>query len=242
MTFASHVVNASTKSVGSLVTQAHLSIVLVSGGVQFILRVVFHAWYVFFLRAPDHLSYRPHTLFSVVRVRAVLLRFFWQLLVEFLLSRQLDEAAACVKELDCRLFHHEIVKRAVKVTTNGGVKLSCASKKYFPLYSTIRCVEPNVGEREREATLRVISNSSGSSVDDVALGASCAAASTEPPHDIFMCICVYMVCRGMCGYDRRLWTRQTTTARPCPHCSPTSTPTKWSAKDRARRDSTGCTR
>eukprot|EP00904_Undaria_pinnatifida_P000488 jgi/Undpi1/1043/HiC_scaffold_10.g04506.m1 len=37
-----------------------------------------------------------------------------QLLVEFLLSRQLDEAAACVKELDCSLFHHEIVKRAVK--------------------------------------------------------------------------------------------------------------------------------
>ncbi|CAN0381768.1 unnamed protein product [Ectocarpus sp. 12 AP-2014] len=37
-----------------------------------------------------------------------------QLLVEYLLSRQQDEAAACVKELDCRLFHHEIVKRAVK--------------------------------------------------------------------------------------------------------------------------------
>ncbi|CAM9204107.1 unnamed protein product, partial [Sphacelaria rigidula] len=37
-----------------------------------------------------------------------------QLLVEYLLSRQLDEAAACVKELDCNLFHHEIVKRAVK--------------------------------------------------------------------------------------------------------------------------------
>lgn len=40
---------------------------------------------------------------------------FWQLLVEYLLSRQQDEAAACVKELDCNLFHHEIVKRAVKV-------------------------------------------------------------------------------------------------------------------------------
>lgn len=38
-----------------------------------------------------------------------------QLLVEYLLSRQQDEAAACVKELDCSLFHHEIVKRAVKV-------------------------------------------------------------------------------------------------------------------------------
>ncbi|CAM9421474.1 unnamed protein product [Ectocarpus sp. 6 AP-2014] len=37
-----------------------------------------------------------------------------QLLVEYLLSRQQDEAAACVKELDCSLFHHEIVKRAVK--------------------------------------------------------------------------------------------------------------------------------
>lgn len=40
---------------------------------------------------------------------------FQQLLVEYLLSRQQDEAAACVKELDCSLFHHEIVKRAVKV-------------------------------------------------------------------------------------------------------------------------------
>lgn len=40
---------------------------------------------------------------------------FFQLLVEYLLSRQLDEAAACVKELDCKLFHNEIVKRAVKV-------------------------------------------------------------------------------------------------------------------------------
>lgn len=35
--------------------------------------------------------------------------------MEYLLSRQQDEAAACVKELDCSLFHHEIVKRAVKV-------------------------------------------------------------------------------------------------------------------------------
>ncbi|CAM9896305.1 unnamed protein product [Discosporangium mesarthrocarpum] len=38
-----------------------------------------------------------------------------QLLVEYLQSKQLDEAATCVKELDCAHFHHEIVKRAVKV-------------------------------------------------------------------------------------------------------------------------------
>jgi programmed cell death protein 4 len=37
-----------------------------------------------------------------------------QLLVEYLLSRQLDEAAQCVKELNCPHFHHEIVKRAVQ--------------------------------------------------------------------------------------------------------------------------------
>ncbi|CAM9227575.1 unnamed protein product [Choristocarpus tenellus] len=37
-----------------------------------------------------------------------------QLLVEYLQSKQLDEAATCVKELDCSHFHHEIVKRAVK--------------------------------------------------------------------------------------------------------------------------------
>lgn len=42
-----------------------------------------------------------------------------QLLVEYLLSRQLDEAAACVKELDCKLFHHEIIKRGVKVKETG---------------------------------------------------------------------------------------------------------------------------
>ncbi|CAM9340282.1 unnamed protein product [Ascophyllum nodosum] len=42
-----------------------------------------------------------------------------QLLVEYLLSRQLDEAAACVKELDCNLFHHEIVKRGVKTALDG---------------------------------------------------------------------------------------------------------------------------
>lgn len=44
--------------------------------------------------------------------------------MEYLLSRQQDEAAACVKELDCSLFHHEIVKRAVKVhyTRASGTK------------------------------------------------------------------------------------------------------------------------
>lgn len=36
-----------------------------------------------------------------------------QLLREFLLSRELDEAARCVKELDAPQFHHELVKRGV---------------------------------------------------------------------------------------------------------------------------------
>ncbi|CAM9519282.1 unnamed protein product [Chrysoparadoxa australica] len=38
-----------------------------------------------------------------------------QLLDEFLLSRQLDEATQCVRELNCPHFHHEIVKRAVRL-------------------------------------------------------------------------------------------------------------------------------
>lgn len=37
-----------------------------------------------------------------------------QLLDEYLLSRQLDEAAQCIKELNCQHFHHEVVKRAVQ--------------------------------------------------------------------------------------------------------------------------------
>ena len=37
-----------------------------------------------------------------------------QLLEEYLMSRELDEAARCVKELNCRHFHHELVKRGVK--------------------------------------------------------------------------------------------------------------------------------
>jgi programmed cell death protein 4 len=36
-----------------------------------------------------------------------------QLLQEYLLSRELDEAARCVKELECSYFHHELVKRGV---------------------------------------------------------------------------------------------------------------------------------
>jgi programmed cell death protein 4 len=38
-----------------------------------------------------------------------------QLLKEYLLSRELDEAALCVKELNAPHFHHELVKRAVKI-------------------------------------------------------------------------------------------------------------------------------
>jgi len=38
-----------------------------------------------------------------------------QLLQEFLLSRELDEAARCVKELGCGHYMHELVKRGVKL-------------------------------------------------------------------------------------------------------------------------------
>ena len=55
-----------------------------------------------------------------------------QLLQEYLLSRELDEAARCVKALEAPHFHHELVKRGVKIameldgshanggSTNGG--------------------------------------------------------------------------------------------------------------------------
>ena len=36
-----------------------------------------------------------------------------QLLLEYLASRELDEAARCVKELDAKHFHHELIKRGV---------------------------------------------------------------------------------------------------------------------------------
>lgn len=39
-----------------------------------------------------------------------------QLLKEYLLSRELDEAARCVKELEAPHFHHELVKRGVTVS------------------------------------------------------------------------------------------------------------------------------
>jgi len=42
-----------------------------------------------------------------------------QLLQEYLLSRELDEAARCVKELEAPHFHHELVKRGVKIAMEG---------------------------------------------------------------------------------------------------------------------------
>jgi programmed cell death protein 4 len=39
-----------------------------------------------------------------------------QLLQEYLMSRELDEAARCVKELNCRHFHHELLKRGAKAS------------------------------------------------------------------------------------------------------------------------------
>ena len=42
-----------------------------------------------------------------------------QLLLEYLQSRELDEAARCVKELEAPHFHHELVKRGGKVAMEG---------------------------------------------------------------------------------------------------------------------------
>lgn len=67
----------------------------------------------------------PSKLFSCISLCCGVVQ---QLLVEYLLSRQQDEAAACVKELDCSLFHHEIVKRAVKVHLSC-LKVVCRDRK-----------------------------------------------------------------------------------------------------------------
>lgn len=66
------------------------------------------------------------------RISYPIVSFAPQLLVEYLLSRQLDEAAACVKELDCSLFHNEIVKRAVKVRRRAFGVLLGGSRRSVP--------------------------------------------------------------------------------------------------------------
>jgi programmed cell death protein 4 len=49
-----------------------------------------------------------------------------QLLQEYLLSRELDEAARCVKELDAAHYMHELVKRGVKIAMEEDGKSSSA--------------------------------------------------------------------------------------------------------------------
>ena len=39
-----------------------------------------------------------------------------QLVEEYLLSRKLDEAARCVREMNASNFHHGLVKRGVKIS------------------------------------------------------------------------------------------------------------------------------
>lgn len=51
------------------------------------------------------------------------------LLKEFLLSRELDEACRCVKELKCDLFLHELVKRGVRCAMEGGEEVSGGSEE-----------------------------------------------------------------------------------------------------------------
>jgi len=43
-----------------------------------------------------------------------------QLLKEYLLSRELDEAACCVQEINEPLFHHELVKRGIRAAAETG--------------------------------------------------------------------------------------------------------------------------
>merc|ERR1712157_485326 len=45
-----------------------------------------------------------------------------QILQEYLLSRELDECARCVKELDSAHYMHELVKRGVKIAMEGDGK------------------------------------------------------------------------------------------------------------------------
>jgi programmed cell death protein 4 len=56
-----------------------------------------------------------------------------QLLQEYLLSRELDEAARCVKELDAPHFHHELVKRGVfsAMEMDGGANHASSSDAAF---------------------------------------------------------------------------------------------------------------
>ena len=52
-----------------------------------------------------------------------------QLLQEYLLSRELDEAARCVRELKATHFHHELVKRGVKIAMEQDGKSRWDSRK-----------------------------------------------------------------------------------------------------------------
>jgi programmed cell death protein 4 len=55
-----------------------------------------------------------------------------QLLKEYLLSRELDEAASCVRELKSAHFHHELVKRGVRIAMeeDGGHRALALSSNY----------------------------------------------------------------------------------------------------------------
>jgi hypothetical protein len=52
-----------------------------------------------------------------------------QLLKEYLLSRELDDAASCVRELKSAHFHHELVKRGVRIAMeeDGGHRVLALS-------------------------------------------------------------------------------------------------------------------
>jgi programmed cell death protein 4 len=55
-----------------------------------------------------------------------------QLLQEYLLSRELDEAARCVKELQAPHFHHELVKRGVFSAMEQDGKKAAAEDDHAP--------------------------------------------------------------------------------------------------------------
>mmetsp|Transcript_6467 Transcript_6467/g.12394 ORF Transcript_6467/g.12394 Transcript_6467/m.12394 type:complete len:471 (+) Transcript_6467:85-1497(+) len=65
-----------------------------------------------------------------------------QLLKEFLLSRELDEALCCVRELNSPHFHHELVKRGVKAAMDGSPGDGDAMAALFKFLSDADALSP----------------------------------------------------------------------------------------------------
>lgn len=76
-----------------------------------------------------------------------------QLLKEYLLSRELDEAASCVRELKAPHFHHELVKRGVRIAMeeDGGRRSACAASSSSPPPSSSSSAVANDGSSSLDA-------------------------------------------------------------------------------------------